>query len=123
MSELRRTDSNLGTPDYPTRSISEKEHWMSDGGEPLVPTPEELAVLSPFERFAFRVTHRMNRGGWKRFWTWCQRVFGAAWIHISTDNLMRVYGLESIDAVDHDRPILLVANHPTLSDSSPHSCD
>ena len=82
----------------------------------IEPSPEELAVLSPFERFAFRVTHRMNLGGWKRFWTWCQNVFGAGWIQLSTYNLMRVYGLENIEAVDHDRPILVVANHRSFFD-------
>ena len=80
------------------------------------PSGEELAVLSFFERFAFRVTHRMNQGRWKRFWTWCQSVFGAGWIRLSTYNLMRVYGLENIEAVDHDRPILLVANHRSFFD-------
>ncbi len=84
--------------------------------EPLVPTADELAVLSRFERFAFSVTHRMNLDRWKRFWTWCQSVFGAGWIHLSTYNLMRVYGLENIEAVDHDRPILLVANHRSFFD-------
>jgi len=83
---------------------------------PLVPTVEELAVLTPFERFAFRVTHSMNQGGWKRFWTWCQSVFGAGWIHLSSYNLMCVYGLENIEAVDHGRPILLVANHRSFFD-------
>ena len=58
----------------------------------------------------------MNLGRWKRFWTWCQSVFGAGWIHISTYNLMRVYGLENIDAVDHARPLLLVANHRSFFD-------
>lgn len=84
--------------------------------QPLEPTSEELGVLSRFERFAFRVTHRMNLGGWKRFWTWCQSFFGAGWIQLSTYNLMRVYGLEHIEAVDHDRPILLVANHRSFFD-------
>jgi 1-acyl-sn-glycerol-3-phosphate acyltransferase len=84
--------------------------------EPLEPSTEELTVLSPFERFAFRVTHRMNQGSWKRFWTWCQSVFGAGWIHIATYNLMQVYGLDNIAAVDHDRPILLVANHRSFFD-------
>ena len=84
--------------------------------DPLVPSTEELAVLSPFERFAFRLTHRMNLGQWKRFWTWCQSFFGAGWIHISTYNLMRVYGLESVEAVDHARPIMLVANHRSFFD-------
>ena len=84
--------------------------------EPLLPTPEELAVLSSFERFAFHFTHRMNLGRWKRFWTWCQSVFGAGWIQISTYNLMRVYGLEHVEALDHSRPILLVANHRSFFD-------
>jgi 1-acyl-sn-glycerol-3-phosphate acyltransferase len=80
------------------------------------PARDELAVLSGFERFAFRLTHRMNQGRWKRFWTWCQSVFGAGWIHISTYNLMRVYGLENLEAVSKDRPILLVANHRSFFD-------
>ena len=58
----------------------------------------------------------MNLGGWKRFWTWCQRVFGAGWIHISTYNLMRVHGLEHVEAVDHERPVILVANHRSFFD-------
>jgi 1-acyl-sn-glycerol-3-phosphate acyltransferase len=91
-------------------------HWTLEVGPALVPTPEELAVLSSFERFAFRVTHRMNLGRWKRFWTWCQSVFGAGWIHISTYNLMQVYGLEHVEAIDHDRPVVLVANHRSFFD-------
>jgi len=82
----------------------------------LEPTPEELAALSSFEQFAFRVTHRMNLGGWKRFWTWCQSVFGAGWIHISTYNLIQVYGLENVEAIDHERPVVLVANHRSFFD-------
>lgn len=89
---------------------------ISDRESLIEPSPEELAVLTPFERFAFRVTHRMNQGRWKRFWTWCQSGLGAGWIRISTYNLMRVYGLENIEAVDHDRPILLVANHRSFFD-------
>jgi 1-acyl-sn-glycerol-3-phosphate acyltransferase len=82
----------------------------------LNPTHEELAVLSVMERFAFRVAHRMNQGRWKLFWTWCQRVFGAGWIHLSTYNLMCVYGLENLEAVSHERPLLLVANHRSFFD-------
>src|SRR5436305_10579422 len=73
------------------------------------PTTQELAVLAPMERFAFRVTHRMNAGAWKSFWTFCQRTLGAGWIRLATYNLMRVYGLEHVEAVAHDRPLLLVA--------------
>jgi 1-acyl-sn-glycerol-3-phosphate acyltransferase len=82
----------------------------------LAPTREELAVLSPFQRFAFRLAWRMNRGGWKRFWTLCQRTLGAGWIHLSTYNLMRVAGLEHVEAVSHERPLLLVANHRSFFD-------
>ncbi|HEX8853767.1 MAG TPA: 1-acyl-sn-glycerol-3-phosphate acyltransferase, partial [Pyrinomonadaceae bacterium] len=80
------------------------------------PTPDELAVLSGMERFAFRVAHRMNRGRWKRFWTFCQRTLGAGWIHLATYNLMRVYGLEHVEAAGRERPILLVANHRSFFD-------
>jgi 1-acyl-sn-glycerol-3-phosphate acyltransferase len=82
----------------------------------LEPTHEELAVLSGMERFAFRVVHRMNRGRWKRLWTWCQRTIGAGWIWLATYNLMRVYGLEHIEAASHERPLLLVANHRSFFD-------
>lgn len=68
------------------------------------------------ERFAFRVVHRMNKGRAKRFWTWCQRVIGAGWIHLATYNLMRVYGLEHVESVDPSRPLLLVANHRSFFD-------
>jgi 1-acyl-sn-glycerol-3-phosphate acyltransferase len=81
-----------------------------------VPTTEELAVLSPFERLSFHFVSRMNRGGWKRFWTWCQKIFGAGWIHLSTYNIMSVYGLEYVEAAAHDRPLLLVANHRSFFD-------
>ena len=82
----------------------------------LDPTPEELSALAPMERFAFRVAHRMNQGRWKSFWTWCQSVFGAGWIQISTYNLMRVYGLEHLEEVAHDRPLILAANHRSFFD-------
>lgn len=80
------------------------------------PTTEELSVLSAWERFAFRVVHRMNRGRWKSFWTFCQRYVGATWIQISTYNLLRVYGLEHFGALSRERPILLVANHRSFFD-------
>jgi len=99
-----------------SNALSENPLSASSRSAAILPTPEEFAVLSSFERFAFRVTHRMNLGNWKRFWTWCQGVFGAGWIQLATYNLMRVYGLENIEAVDHGRPILLVANHRSFFD-------
>lgn len=41
---------------------------------------------------------------------------GAGWIHFSTYNLMEVYGFENVEAVSHQRPILLVANHRSFFD-------
>ncbi|PWT87660.1 MAG: hypothetical protein C5B55_14420 [Blastocatellia bacterium] len=81
-----------------------------------LPTIEEAGVLSPFERFSFRLVQRMNRGAWKRFWTWCQSTLGAGWIHLSTYNIMNVYGLENVEDASHDKPILLVANHRSFFD-------
>ena len=83
---------------------------------PLVPTTEELSVLSPMERIAFRLVRRMNYGSWKRFWTWCQRHIGSLWIKIATDNLMTVRGIENFEATDPSRPVLLVANHRSFFD-------
>jgi 1-acyl-sn-glycerol-3-phosphate acyltransferase len=80
------------------------------------PTTEELAVLAPMERVAFRFTHAMNQGKFKRFWTWCQKYYGALWIHICTYNLMRLYGLENMGTVDSNRPLLIVANHRSFFD-------
>ena len=80
------------------------------------PTPEELAVLALMERFAFKVAHRMNQGRWKLFWTWCQRTVGSRWIQVATYRLMNVYGIEHLNAVSHDRPLLLVANHRSFFD-------
>ncbi|HEX8719472.1 MAG TPA: lysophospholipid acyltransferase family protein [Pyrinomonadaceae bacterium] len=90
----------------------------NDHAEANAPEPaaEELAPLSPFERFAFRLTWRMNRGAWKRFWTLCQRTLGAGWIHLATYNLMRVSGLEHVEAAERSRPLLLVANHRSFFD-------
>src|SRR5258708_24878447 len=113
---FRSTDSKVATGDYLDQSRSEIESWTSNAGQPLVPTREEVAILSPFERFAFRVTHRMNQGSWKRFCTWCQSVFGAGWIHLSSYNLVRVYGLENVEAVDPARAIFLASNHRSLFD-------
>lgn len=85
-------------------------------GLALEPTREELAVLSRTEWFAFRLTRRMNRGAWKRLWTFCQSTVGAGWIHLATYNLMRVYGLEHVEQAPHERPLLLAANHRSFFD-------
>ena len=111
MSNVTKT----GTPTTDYQDTSQSAVECSDAFE-LEPTQEEIAVLSPFERAAFRLVSRMNRGSWKRFWTFCQRTLGAGWIHLSTYNIMNVYGLENVDVASHQRPILLVANHRSFFD-------
>lgn len=92
-------------------------HSFHDENRPIIePSIEEISLLSPFERFAFRLTRGMNRGGWKRFWTWCQSTLGAGWIHLASYNITRVYGLENVEAASRDRPILLVSNHRSFFD-------
>jgi 1-acyl-sn-glycerol-3-phosphate acyltransferase len=108
-SPAEKTDAG-GVPSVPVESAP-----PATGG-PVEPTPEELAVLTGMERFAFRVSRRMNEGRWKEFWTFCQRTVGMGWIRVCTYNLMRVHGLENFDAVSHDRPILLAANHRSFFD-------
>ena len=92
-------------------NVDRRDHHQ----EVFFPSVDEFNALSPFEGFAFRVTHRMNLGRWKRFWTWCQSVFGAGWIQISTYNLMQVYGLENVEAIDHSNvEILAEKDHPAF---------
>lgn len=112
---IQRTTSEKKTAFRAPNSFLDVERRLDAGPLPD-PTPEELAPLTSFERFAFRWTRRMNQGSWKRFWTWCQKIFGAGWIHLSTYNLMQVYGLENVHAVNHERPVLLVANHRSFFD-------
>jgi 1-acyl-sn-glycerol-3-phosphate acyltransferase len=87
-----------------------------ESSKPLVPSREEIAVLGATEKLGFRLTHTMNQGAWKRFWTFCQRHIGSLWIKICTYNLMNVFGLENVEGSDPDKPLLLVANHRSFFD-------
>jgi 1-acyl-sn-glycerol-3-phosphate acyltransferase len=82
----------------------------------ILPTKEELSVLQPFEKIGFKLADRMNRGAWKRFWTFCQRHIGSLWIYLATYNLMNVSGLENVEQTDAAKPLLLVANHRSFFD-------
>jgi len=113
MSKVQSSEEKVVLKDLGRTDIG---HGTLDVGQFPEPSPEEFAVLSSFERFAFRLVRRMNQGIWKWFWTWCQKTLGAGWIHFSTYNLMKVYGLEHIAAASRDRPILLVANHRSFFD-------
>ena len=114
MSKVQSPEPKVAVKDHASPGNTDVGRWTLDVGPD--PEPDELAVLNWFERFAFRLVRRMNHGRWKRFWTWCQKVFGTGWIHFATYNLMQVYGLEHVDAISRERPILLVANHRSFFD-------
>src|SRR5687768_13152244 len=82
----------------------------------LSPTKEELSALSSVERAGFWLVRAMNRGAWKRFWTFMQHHIGSLWIFIATYNLMNVFGVENVENSDATRPLLLVANHRSFFD-------
>ncbi len=82
----------------------------------LVPTVEEISVLSLTEKIGFRLTDKMNKGAWKDFWTFCQRHIGSLWIYLATYNLMNVFGLENVERTSTEKPLLLVANHRSFFD-------
>jgi 1-acyl-sn-glycerol-3-phosphate acyltransferase len=113
MSNVPGPNSDAVSSEFKQREVGQ---WTLDQNAPLEPTKEELSVLSGFERLSFRLVRRMNRGRWKRFWTWCQKTLGAGWIHLSTYNIMNVYGLENVEAASRERPLLLVANHRSFFD-------
>jgi 1-acyl-sn-glycerol-3-phosphate acyltransferase len=111
-------DQEIGEGRYTDLNQSSKTQVQSPKSkdQAIEPAPDELAVLSRFERVAFRLVRRMNQGRWKRFWTWCQRTIGAGWIHLSTYNLMQVHGIEHLDETSRERPILIAANHRSFFD-------
>jgi 1-acyl-sn-glycerol-3-phosphate acyltransferase len=94
----------------------EQKSQIAKQPEIIEPTSEELAVLNTTEKIGFRLTHRMNQGAWKRFWTFCQRHIGSLWIKICTYNLMNVFGIENVERATPEKPLLLVANHRSFFD-------
>src|SRR5258708_1101659 len=111
MSKVESPKASAHTNTFEQDAKADVGPWALEPVRAIQPTVKELFVLSWFERLAFRLVRQMNQGGWKRFWTWCQKTLGAGWIHLSTYNIMNVYGLEHIEAASRERPILLVANH------------
>ena len=93
-----------------------KETQIVEHAKMLVPTAEELSVLSTTEKIGFKLTHKMNQGAWKRLWTFCQRHIGSLWIKICTYNLMNVFGIENVEKTNVEKPLLLVANHRSFFD-------
>jgi 1-acyl-sn-glycerol-3-phosphate acyltransferase len=114
--EVQRQTSKAKDRNNASLRSQDVDRAQLSAGRSLEPSLDEFAVLNWFERLAFRLVRRMNRGRWKRLWTWSQKTLGAGWIHLSTYNIMNVYGFEHFEAASHDRPILLIANHRSFFD-------
>jgi len=101
----------------PDNSLKTTDHKsILHSPEPLVPEPAEIGALDHIERVGFWLTHRMNLGAWKRLMTFCQRHIGSLWIYLATYNLMNVFGIENVENVHADIPLVLVANHRSFFD-------
>src|SRR5438552_18672787 len=80
---------------------------------PLGPAP--AALLSPFERFAFRTMEALanhGRAPTERY----MRRFASVWMWLSIHNITTVHGVERVAGVRPDQGILLVSNHRTYFD-------
>ena len=101
----------------PDKDLARKEQsQIENSSENIEPSADELEVLNFTEKIGYKLTEKMNRGAWKRFWTFCQRHIGSLWIKICTYNLMNVFGIENVENTDVERPLLLVANHRSFFD-------
>lgn len=77
---------------------------------------DPFAVLGPFERFAVRVVAAFHR----KPWVWIARVWQIAWVEsilwLLFSRRLDIQGLERLDDVARDTPMLVVANHRTWFD-------
>lgn len=81
------------------------------------PTAEQLACLERFERFAFRISHEVNRRPLlKRAAHVYLRGFGAWWVERCTRSLLHVDGLDHVLPLRPDRGVVLACNHRSFFD-------
>src|SRR5262245_42903059 len=81
------------------------------------PTEEQLALLEPFERFAFEFTDRVNRSPRLKRWSHAfLRSAGAAWVYHCSKYLNHFYQLENRPTRRPDRGVIVVSNHRSFFD-------
>jgi len=73
-------------------------------------------VLRPFERFAFRAMRFFNLGAGAWPGALWQRFFITPFVGLCVSRRLQVHGLERLQGIEADAPILLVANHRTFFD-------
>ncbi len=83
----------------------------------LSPSIEQMACLDPFERFAFRLSHSVNRHPvLKRAAHAYLRGFGAWWVHRCTRHLLHVEGGDYLRDLHPHTGVALVCNHRSFFD-------
>jgi len=83
----------------------------------LVPTPEQLATLTPFERRAFQVVDFVNsrpvpKGVAQAF----LNTFGMSWVYYCSRNLTHIIGSSVLQRLDPPSGLMLVSNHRSFFD-------
>ena len=79
------------------------------------PTPEQLAVLSPIERFGYKIADWTNRT-LKMPLIWWNRTFMFFIIWLCLGRRLKVHHLERVQHLHPDSRIVLAANHRTFFD-------
>ncbi|HEU4405238.1 MAG TPA: lysophospholipid acyltransferase family protein [Polyangiaceae bacterium] len=91
--------------------------------DPARPTPDELALLSGFERLAFRLCAEANhRPALKRAGHAYLRQVGARFVYACLGNRMRIDGLEAVRRLAPDRGVVLASNHRSFFDLYAIAC-
>jgi 1-acyl-sn-glycerol-3-phosphate acyltransferase len=89
--------------------------WASVVGHVPTPTPDDLALLKPFERGCFEVMRWLSRGVPKTLSTLFLHHFAATWIVGWTRRLHVVEGMDE-NVLDPDERVMMVANHRSFFD-------
>ncbi len=88
---------------------------MTVAGDSDARAAEALALLSPFERFAYRVARFCNLR-LKRLCTFYQQRLLGIPFSACVGRSVRPHGIEHVRALPPDRPLLLVSNHRSFFD-------
>lgn len=92
-------------------------------GDPSRPTPDELALLSRFERLAFGLCAAANESpAFKRASHVYLRQVGARIVYACLGNRMRIDGLEAVRHLAPNRGVVLASNHRSFFDLYAISC-
>ena len=89
----------------------------------LHPTEEQLALLSRFERRAFKLAHFFNTSyRTKAVYRVIQRRFNAVWVFYTVHRRLHLIGLDHVRNLAETTGILLASNHRSFFDQYVISC-